>query len=70
MTNFIFWCNVCVLVGNSAFFKHVSYFEDNIVLSFVYQVPNVNSKRMFWTITNGRYQIINEHAFNNFKIMF
>jgi hypothetical protein len=45
--------------------KDVSYIEDDIVLNYVYQVLNVNFKRMFWTITNGKYQIIGEHAFNN-----
>jgi hypothetical protein len=46
-------------------FKDVSYAKNNIVLSFVYQVPNVNFEGMFWTVTNGKYQIIHEHAFNN-----
>jgi hypothetical protein len=36
------------------------------VLSFVYQVLDVNSKGMFWTITNGKYQIVGEHVLNNF----
>jgi hypothetical protein len=35
--------------------KDVVYVEDNVVLSFVYQVSNVNLVGMFWTITNGRY---------------
>jgi len=48
-------CNVCILIGISACFKNVSYIEDNNVLSSIYQVPNVNSEGMFWTITNGRY---------------
>ncbi len=45
--------------------KNVSYLKDNIVLSFVYQVLDVNPTRMFWIIINGRYQIIDKHAFNN-----
>jgi hypothetical protein len=36
-----------------------------MVLSSIYQVPDVNSKRMFWMVTNGRYQIINKHVLNN-----
>jgi hypothetical protein len=47
--------------------KDVSYIEDDIVLSFFYQVPDVNSEGMFWTITNGRYRIVSEHALNNFQ---
>jgi hypothetical protein len=45
--------------------KDVSYVNDNIVLSFVYQIPNVNSKKMFWKVTNGRYQIVDDNEFNN-----
>lgn len=48
-------------------YKDVSYVDDNIVLSFVYQVPDVNFERMFWMVTNGRYRIIGEHALNNFQ---
>ncbi len=45
--------------------KDVSYKDNNIVLSYVYQVLDVNPRRMFWTITNGRYQITGENVFNN-----
>jgi hypothetical protein len=45
--------------------KDVSYIKDNIVLSYVYQILDVNFERMFWTITNGKYWIIGEHVFNN-----
>jgi hypothetical protein len=38
--------------------KDVFYGDDNIVLTFIYQVPDVNLKRMFWIVTNGKYQII------------
>ncbi len=34
---------------------------------FFKQVLDVNPKRMFWTITNGWYRIIGEHALNNFQ---
>jgi len=47
--------------------KDVSYVENNFVLSFVYQILDVNFEGMFWTIANGRYQIIDEHALNNFQ---
>ncbi len=47
--------------------KDLSYVEDNIILSSVYQVFNVNSKGMFWTVTNDRYQIVSKHAFNNYQ---
>jgi hypothetical protein len=47
--------------------EDVSYVEDNIVLSFIYQVLDVNFTRMFWIIINGKYQIINDHALNNFQ---
>ncbi len=47
--------------------KDVSYGDDNIILSFVYQVPDVNPRGMFWTITNGRYQIVDENVLNNFQ---
>jgi len=33
--------------GSLQVFKDLSYFEDNIILSFVYQVFNVNCKGMF-----------------------
>ncbi len=46
--------------------KDVSYVENNFVLSFVYQVPDVNFEGMFWIITNGRYQIVSKHSLNNF----
>lgn len=35
------------------------------MLNFIYQVHDVNSKGIFWTVTNGKYQIINEHALKN-----
>jgi hypothetical protein len=35
--------------------KDVSYLKDNIVLSFVYHVLDVNPTGMFWIIINGRY---------------
>ncbi len=56
---FAFW------LGSLHVLKDVSYVDDNIVLNFVYQVPNVNSKGMFWKVTNGRYQIVDENVFNN-----
>ncbi len=46
-------------------FKDVSYKDNNIVLSYVYQVLDVNPRGMFWTVTNGRYQITGENVFNN-----
>ncbi len=45
--------------------KDDSYAENNIVLSFIYQIPDVNSERMFWMVTNGRYWIVCKHALNN-----
>jgi hypothetical protein len=36
-------------------YKDVFNGDDNIVLSFLYQVLDVNLGRMFWTITNSRY---------------
>jgi hypothetical protein len=47
--------------------EHVSYVEDNIVLSYVYHVLDVNHGRMFWTITNGTYWIIDENVLNDFQ---
>ncbi len=47
--------------------KDVSYREVNIVLSSLYQVLNVNLGGMFWSVTNGKYQIVNENVFNNFQ---
>lgn len=41
------------------------YDEDNIVLSYVYQVLDVNPRGMFWTFTNGRYWIVGIKVFNN-----
>jgi hypothetical protein len=41
-------------------FKDVSYGGYNIVLSSIYQVPDVNPRGMFWIVTNGRY-----HEFAN-----
>jgi hypothetical protein len=46
---FVFWW------GSLYVSKNVSYVENNIVLSFVYQILDVNFEGMFWTITNGRY---------------
>jgi hypothetical protein len=48
-------------------FKDVSYKDNNIILSFVYQVSNVNLGRMFWTITNGKYRIVGKNVLNNFQ---
>jgi hypothetical protein len=45
--------------------KDVSYRDENIVLSSIYQVSNVNPGRMFWSITNGRYRIVCENVRNN-----
>ncbi len=45
--------------------KDVSYKDNNIVLSYVYQVLNVNPRGMFQIVTNGRYQIIDENVLNN-----
>ncbi len=45
--------------------KDVSYKDDNIILNYVYQVLDVNLIGMFWTVTNGKYRIINENVFNN-----
>jgi hypothetical protein len=36
-------------------FKDVSYAKNNIVLSFVYHILDVNPKGMFWIVTNGKY---------------
>ncbi len=55
-------CNVCVPTGISACFFNA---EDNILIFFVYQVPDVNSEWMFWIIPNGKYRIVNKHVFNN-----
>jgi hypothetical protein len=44
---------------------HVSYAKDNNVLSYVYQVRDVNFERMFWIVPNGKYQIVSKHALNN-----
>ncbi len=46
-------------------FNDVSYIRDNIVLSSIYQNLDVNFEGMFRTITNGKYWIVGEHAFNN-----
>jgi hypothetical protein len=37
------------------------------VLSSIYQIFDVNFEGMFWMVTNGKYQIIDEHALNNFQ---
>jgi len=47
--------------------KDVSYEDDNIILSYVYQVLDVNLRGMFWIVTNGKYRIINENVFNNLQ---
>jgi hypothetical protein len=47
--------------------KYVSYEDDNIILSFVYQVLDVNLGGMFWTITTGKYWIIDDNVLNNFQ---
>jgi hypothetical protein len=70
MTKNVFYAMFAFQWGSLQVSKDVSYVEDNIILSFVYQVHDVNSKGMFWTITNGRYQIINKHAFNNYQDFF
>jgi hypothetical protein len=48
-------------------FKDVSYGDDNIVLSFVYYVSNVNLRRMFWIVTNGWYHIVDKNVLNNYQ---
>jgi hypothetical protein len=48
-------------------FKDVSYAKNNIVLNSIYQVLDVNFEGMFWMVTNGKYQIVDEHALNNFQ---
>jgi hypothetical protein len=58
---FAFW------QGSMHVFKDVSYVENNIMLSSIYQVLDVNSKGMFWMVTNGKYQIIGNNALNNFQ---
>jgi hypothetical protein len=30
----------------------------------------VNSKGIFWIVTNGGYQIVSEHALNNYQDIF
>ncbi len=45
--------------------KDVSYKDNNIILSYVYQVLDVNLRRMFWTVIDGKYRIVNEHVLNN-----
>jgi hypothetical protein len=46
-------------------YKYVFYEDDNIVLSFIYKVLDVNPKRMFWIVTNGRYQIVGKNVLSN-----
>jgi len=41
--------------------------DDNFFLSSIYQVSDVNPRKMFWSITNGRYQIIGENMLNNLQ---
>jgi hypothetical protein len=45
--------------------KDVYYAKDNVVLSYVYQVPDVNPGGMFWTINKARYWIIGKNVLNN-----
>jgi hypothetical protein len=45
--------------------KEVAYMEDNVVSSSSYQVMDVNPIGMFWIVTNGRFWILNDNAFNN-----
>jgi hypothetical protein len=45
--------------------KEVAYVEDNIVSSSFDQVLDVNPIRMFWIVTNGKFQILSNNAFNN-----
>jgi hypothetical protein len=45
--------------------KDIYYAKDNVVLSYVYQVLDVNLGGMFWTINKARYQIICENVLNN-----
>jgi len=47
--------------------KDVFYEDNNIVLNFVYQVPDVNLKRMFWIVTIGKYWIVGKKVLNNFQ---
>ncbi len=47
-------------------FKDVSYGDDNIVLSSIYQVLDVNSRGMFWIVTNDKYRIVGKNVHNNF----
>jgi len=58
---FVFWR------GPLHAFKDVSYTEYNIILSFVYQVLDVNPKRMFWIINKVMYQVVGENVLNNFQ---
>jgi hypothetical protein len=45
--------------------KDVFYEDNNIVLNFVYQVPDVNLKGMFWIVTIGKYWIVGKKVLNN-----
>ncbi len=45
--------------------KEVAYAKDNIVSSYFYQVLDVNLIGMFWIVTNGRFWILKDNAFNN-----
>jgi hypothetical protein len=47
--------------------KDVFYEDNNIVLNFVYQVPDVNLKGMFWIVTIGKYWIVGKKVLNNFQ---
>jgi len=40
--------------------KDIYYTENNIVLSVVYQILDVNFGGMFWTVTNGKNRIVNK----------
>jgi hypothetical protein len=46
------------------FFYEDYVYVSNIVLSFIYQVPNVNPRRIFWSVTPGRYRIVGDNVFN------
>ncbi len=60
---------LCAMFAFWQGFMHVSkdvfYKDNNIVLSSIYQVLNVNPRGMFWTITNHRHQIVNKNVHNN-----
>jgi len=65
VTKNVFYAMFVFQWGSLHVYKDVSYAEDNIVLSYVYQVLTVNFKWMFWIVPNGKYWIIIDHVFNN-----